>query len=253
MLRLSVLLLFSLGLAGCFHVQLNGGIAAAEVTVASLERPQEIIARLYSHDPETMVAWKGQAAWDALSASHKALWMGVVFLPAEQLREQDLYLVSARGGDSYDSDMDLVMAEAPVRIRGEWHAIVPGYKFGELRNSVSLLTEACYQWLMFEHDDKLPGRAQILAELDGLAVRMVDDINGDGAVDYSDVLIWNIYSDARHYRGEAEDLQELAMLISLGFPREFIVQASRRIVAMAALPEPPEPRLLGYLRKRLWN
>ena len=65
MLRLSVLLLFSLGLAGCFHVQLNGGIAAAEVTVASLERPQEIIARLYSHDPETMVAWKGQAAWDA--------------------------------------------------------------------------------------------------------------------------------------------------------------------------------------------
>ena len=218
MFRLSVLLLFSSGLAGCFHVQLNGGIAAAEVTVASLEQPHQIINRLYSHDPQTMVAWKGQAAWDGYNANQKAICMGVVFLPAEQLREQNLYLVTARGGDNRDSDMNLSMDEAPVRIRGEWHAIVPGYKFMELRNSVSLLTEACYQWLLFEHDDKLPGSAQILLELDAAAVRMVDDINGDGVVDYSDVLAWNIYSDAMRYRGEAEELQELAMLISLGFP-----------------------------------
>jgi hypothetical protein len=251
MLRLSVLLCFSLGLAGCFHVQLNGGVAGAEVTVASLHQPQHIISRFHSQDPQSMVAWKGQAAWDNYNDYLQTVWMGVVFLPAEQLQKQNLYLVTARGGDNRDSDMDLVMDEVPVRVRGEWHAIAAGYKFRELTNSVSLLTEACYQWLLYQHPGGLPDSAQILQELDAAAARMVDDINRDGAVDYSDVLVWNNYTHAGRYLGEAEDLQELAMLITLGFPRDYIVRAARQIVEMAPLPEPAAPGLLDYLRRRV--
>lgn len=255
MFRLALLFILPLAVTGCFHVQLNGGIAAAEVTVASLQQPDRVITRLYSHDRHSMVAWKGKEAWDALPVYQQAFWMGVVYLPQGSLRDDALYLVTARGGDSLDSDRNMVMDGPPERIRGVWHAIVPGRQFGQLRNSVSLLTEACYQWLLFTHGAELPGSEQVLQELDALAARLVEDINGDGGVDYNDVLAWNIYTDSQRYLGEAGDLQELAMLISLGFPPEFVVEASRRVVELGPLAAPPvpppAPRLLDYLRDRL--
>ena len=198
-----------------------------------------------------MIAWKGQAAWDAYNATQRAAWMGVVFLRGEQTQDNSLYLVTARGGENLDSDLNLVLEGTPVRIRGEWHAIVPGHQFDGLRNTVSVLTEACYQWLLFEYGGELPDSEIILRQLDGVAEQMVEDINADGVVDYTDLLNWNIYTDAQRYRGEADTLHELAMLISLDFPHEFILDASRRIVTTAPLPEQGNPGLLDYLRRKL--
>jgi hypothetical protein len=251
MLRVTTLLLFALALSGCFHVQLNGGVAGAQVSVAPLDRPQQLLSRLSSQGPQTMIARKGQAAWDVYNDYLKTIWMGVVFLPAGPVEDSRLYLVTARGGENLDSDMNLLMDDVPVRVRGEWHAIVPGYKFRETHNSVSLLTEACYQWLLSRYPGQLPEQARILEELDAAARRMVEDINRDGVVDYNDVLVWNIYASARQYRGEKADLLELAMLVSLGFPREQISRVSHRIVEPGPAPQMPGPGFLDYLHWRI--
>jgi hypothetical protein len=237
-------------LQGCYQAQLNGGIAGAEVRLAPLRAPGDAVLETRTRDEASMIDWRGEAEWRRYDAAQKAPWMGVFYLPAAVIDPNEVYLVTASGGRETDYDHDLRYESEQLGVRGSWHAILPGGHARGLRNKVSLLTEACYQWLSLETAGNFGSleRAELLARLDRAANRLVEDINGDGRVDYTDVLHWNSGANRDGFKGNPTLLDSMNTAVLLGLPDNLRQQIAAEMMGEKVWSG---SRLGNYLKSRL--
>jgi hypothetical protein len=246
--------LLALPLAGCFQAQLKGGVAGAQVTMSPLGAPSVVLFEGNTRSEQTMIRWRGAAEWQAFNGIQKALWMGVFYLPPGTMDSSQLYLLTASGGRETDANQDVQYDDQPSPVRGSWHAILPGNHKGGFRRKISILTEACYLWAMADGGGTLTGRPadELQLRLDYAARRLVADGNGDGKVDYADVLNWNVSFDRQRFIGDPELLAALTTIIVLDLPEP--LKTATAVELVEGRPGPPGglgaglgSGLLGYL------
>ena len=147
-----------------------------------------------------------------MSDAEKFLWVGNFEPDPDLLDPNSVYLVAARYGKDVDADRDGEYDNFPLEIEGQWHAIMTGEALLASANVVSALTEAAYMYV--RSDIGLVPNEDILARLDEFAQLVVSDVDGDGDVDYLDVLRWTrLYSTAQ-YLGDIALLDSLIDVIS---------------------------------------
>jgi cyclophilin family peptidyl-prolyl cis-trans isomerase len=230
LVKLTAVAAASLVLTACFHTQLRGSVGGAQVTIAALRTPNNILANKASMDPADWIETSGQAQWDAWSSRTRLLVVGTTrFEDALPSLDPDaLYVVAAAGGEDYDPDSRKSLSDSPKAVQGRWHAIATGQRITDGNLKVSALTEALYQQqlaVVGEMSD-----AAIQDRLDAAAQLVVGDADGNGTVDYDDVLRWNRSTDAKLYRGRLADLDALADAISSGQPADMLVDLSRGVL-----------------------
>jgi len=235
-----------LPLTGCFQAQLHGVVGGAEVELSTLQQPGQVIATMTSVDADTIINWKGRERWDQWTAVQQLAFIGVFRPGVLKQPPGQCYLLTVRGGINRDPQLSREFQPRGRPVRGPWHAILPpGYVRG-MRNKVSLLTEVAYQWYRLRGSATDP--EHVAGLLDDLAVRLVSDVDGDGSVDYRDVLVWDVYRDRDHYLGEMAALENFDAALTAGFPQ---VELERLVLQLLDEYEaPPEPGLLDYLRWR---
>ncbi len=175
-------------LSGCFQTQLNGPVGGAQVSVAPLDNPDQVIATAESWDREYMENNQA-AAWAGANAFIKLFWIGNFQLQLLGLDDNAYYLVTASGGEDVNADRNSAIDNTYTPVQGQWHALMSGAELKEIGPKVSGLTEAVYQWIK-----PLLGElssAQIAYNLDRAARQVVVDISNDGQVTWLDALIWS--------------------------------------------------------------
>ena len=213
--RLSVLMLLSLSLTACFHIQLNGSVGGGTLTVAPLRDPGNVIDSAESWTPSFLIDLWGQEKWDSHPSLTNLLFVGITQLEPQGLNPEALYLLTASGGEDFDPDAQLVLSDNPETVQGKWHMIASGKRILEGNLKVSALTEALYQQLaarLSEWSDD-----EVLARLNASAQLLVGDVDENGSVNYDDVLRWNRTVDGAHYRG---NLAAVDPKRSYSFPAE---------------------------------
>ena len=65
LVKLTAVAAASLVLTACFHTQLRGSVGGAQVSIAALRTPNNILASKASMDPADWIETSGQAQWDA--------------------------------------------------------------------------------------------------------------------------------------------------------------------------------------------
>lgn len=112
-------------------------------------------------------------------------------LPANCVSSGGDYVIVSSGGRDIDADDDGVLDDVPTDVEGEVRALLSA---DEMRNEgwkVSVLTESVFQAL--QHNVNTGASAEELQALkDSLSARyLTDDLNGDGTIDFDDLLIWD--------------------------------------------------------------
>ncbi|MEE4191475.1 MAG: DUF1588 domain-containing protein [Halieaceae bacterium] len=179
----------SLLLSGCFQTQLNGPVGGAQVTVAPLDNPEQIIATAESWDQEFMENYRGGAAWASADAFIRLFWIGNFQLQLAGLEDDRYYLVTAAGGEDVNADRNAAIDATYTPVQGEWHALMSGADLKQIGPKVTGLTEAVYQWIRPQLGSL--SNAQIAYNLDRAARRVVVDISKDNQVTWLDALIWS--------------------------------------------------------------
>ena len=219
-----------MALTACFHTQLNGSVGGAEVTVAPLRSPENVLATTSSMLPSDWIEQSGQQQWDEWSSLARMLIVGVTqfnnLLP--DLDPDALYVVRASGGEDYDPDNKAVLSESPASVQGSWHVIATGQRIMDGNLKVSILTEALYQ------QQALVSRGltdtQILERLNAASQLLVGDVDKNGLVDYDDVLRWNRTVHSALYLGSTASLSALADAVSAGQPTNVLAQRSKAVL-----------------------
>ena len=239
-------------LSGCFHAQINGGVAGAHIELTALDDSANVLYSTRSWDEKRMQRRRGGVSWDSFNEGQKIWWMGVIKIKQRRPR-RDLFLLTASGGRDTDHNRDLHYDQQPAHVRGSWHAVVSGAQLREINYKVSLLTEAAYQWLLVQPHLTLEQESAraVKEELDRIARQMVSDINKDGVVDYADVLSWSTFFNRSDYLGDPRHLDELATAITLGFSPEIVSWAAQRVVTGSARPVQEPAGLWDYLTARV--
>ena len=223
-------LVASLLLTGCFHTQLKGSVGGAEVTIAPLRSPDNILATATSALPADVVERWGEDLWDEWPSLLRLLLVGVTTLdkPLPTLDPAALYVVSASGGADYDPDNSLDLADNPVAVQGSWHVIATGQHILDGNLKVSALTEALYRQqltvLSAQTDAQIRSRLQAAAEL------VVGDVDKSGSVDYDDVLRWHRSLDGKFLLGELEAVDALSDAITSGQPAAMLDELAKDVL-----------------------
>ena len=181
----------ALVLAACEQAQMHGPIGAAVVTVTELRSGNSVISGQLTDDLDT-AASKYAASWDGYNSLQKS-W----FLGNHTFSEQDKtlfaddtwYVIEMAGGFDYYADGNFFKEPSPVQVFGAVHAIVTGARLKEAVYLVTPVTEAAYQYVK----DFAAGLTdeELADVLDQVAAELVGDVEDDGDVDYTDVLLWN--------------------------------------------------------------
>ena len=224
------MLVASLLLTACFHIQLNGSVGGGVVTIAPLRSPGNILATATSLLPSDLIELWGQDVWDERSSFARMLFVGVTTVekPLPALDPAALYLVSASGGEDYDPDNSLALSENPVAVQGSWHVIATGQRILDGNLKVSALTEALYRQqigLLSTQTD-----SQIQSRLEASAALVVDDVDKSGSVDYDDVLQWNRSVDGKLLLGKLAAVDALSDAITAGQPAAILNQLSKDVL-----------------------
>ncbi len=210
--RIVAAALVALLASGCKEVQLAGPVADAEVVVDLLNQPGASYQKLRTTDRGDVIRRFGLPKWNTMKDQEKLFWVGNFDVDPALVDPQSLYLVAASFGEDVDADRDKRYDNFPREVEGQWHAIMSGEALLANANVVSALTEAAYQYV--RQDINLVSEAALLARLDEFARRTVSDIDGDGDVDYLDVLRWSRFWYAEQYRGDIALLDNLAEVIT---------------------------------------
>lgn len=247
LIRSIIIMLSGFILPGCLVVQLNGHVGDAAVTVSPLSDEADIFQVTRSQSPKSIASSNFAELYDQLPASAQLLWLGTVAVPGTWNPEQ-LYIATAAGGLDFDSDRDLAIDSAPRPVQGRWRAIVPGSAFALKTTKVSALTEATYQWLRASSDTPLAERnaTEILEDLDRAAQMTLDDVNGDGTVNYSDMLMWHPTIHADAFRGDARHIDLMVTTISLGLDERLKQWAGTQLITGRGQRPPATDSLLNY-------
>lgn len=204
----------TLTVAACGQAQLGGPVSGSEILVDLLGEEGAQFASGRTSDEEGTLAEVGADKWLSLSSDERFSWIGNFELKGTVFDPDRLYLMEARSGRDVDFDANGEYDEFPSDILGSWHAIVDGAALRSGDASVNLLTESAYQFIRQDLDGL--SEDQVRQWLDNLASELVGDVNGDGLVDYSDLLSWENASDREHFAGDPQLLDDLAQAVASG-------------------------------------
>jgi hypothetical protein len=196
-------------LTGCLHSQLNGSVYGALISIKPLRSSADYTVFGTSIDEQFWINALGPVAWYNYPASLRIMLVGVTPLPEGLELEPDaLYLVEASGGFDNDPLLTMTLEETPREVLGKWYAIAAGRRVMAGNLKVSVLTHALYLYLQ----DEIPSLSDTALQqrLDDLASNLVGDLDGNGEVDYQDVLQWNTSIDLDSHPGGREPLKKLA-------------------------------------------
>ena len=170
-------------LAACEQAQIDGPIGGGSITVTELRTGNVVFeGSSTSTVASNMALWDN---WDEFEPLVKLLVLGInQFADTSAFDDDTFYLMSVEGGEDYGSD-----ASTSVQVFGTVNAIVSGAKLKEANFTLSPLTEGAYQFLK-DHVATL-NNSELQEALDALASDLVADIDGDGQINYIDVLTWN--------------------------------------------------------------
>jgi uncharacterized protein (DUF885 family) len=181
-------------LGGCFQAQLNGPVSGARITVSDLRNHSVIYAGVDASSAESMRTGFGDERWQGFGPVRRLWLLGIFQLDLSTLADDSLYLVTATGGEDSDNDRDREEDLSYTPVLGSWHAIMSGAQLKSVGPKVSALTEASWQWLSGDLDEL--SDSQVAANLDRAAASMISDVDKDGSVDVSDLLLWSRLFDS---------------------------------------------------------
>ena len=185
------LALASVLLVACEQAQVHGPVGGGTVSIEELRTGVQVLnAGTVTDTEETAIQRYGSERWNDFNDLEQLMLLGFHQSNTQtQYDSNTWYLMQVSGGVDYDRNTDLQVDSPPSPVTGTVHAIVKGAKLNESGFTVSPLTEAVYQQVK---DDVASLNDNQLEELlDDLAELVVNDVNDDGAVDYTDVLAWN--------------------------------------------------------------
>jgi serine protease len=185
----------TLSLVSCLHLQLGGPVSDAEITIAPLREPSNILQRLSTPSVDEARSLYGAENWDSADELLQLITRSSISIDADLYDEDALYLVTAIGGVDHDADSDLQIDATPAAVGGRWHAIMTGKQLQS--GMVSPLTEIAYRLLDAEIGQL--SDEEIFQRLDQVARQLVSELNQSGVVDYDDLLVWNRYTNQDGY------------------------------------------------------
>lgn len=128
----------------------------------------------------------------ATSGGYDLHTAGLVFIPfsvVDQLSDNELYLLSAQGGEDIDADDDGKVDAAPASNNGTLHGVLSGKMIKDGAYKVNILTELAYQVTkdMFDVNTS----EVILDRMNKIAQRLITkDVNGDKVINSKDLTKW---------------------------------------------------------------
>jgi uncharacterized protein YkwD len=191
---ISLLVLLSL-LGGCLHLQLNGSVSGADISLTELRPPGSTIDTATSATAADNIANLGQQDWDELGATFQLWWLGIFTLDTGPVEDSKFYLLTASGGFDHDMDRDLAVDGSPTALSTDWRAIMTGEQVSTAGRKITALTEAAYRWVAPEIENL--SDAELLQRLDAAAAEVVTDLDGDGSGDYDDLVLWTRLFNAK--------------------------------------------------------
>lgn len=248
-LRLTIFtLLFVIPLSGCFQVERIGPVVGADVTIVRVSGKLLREQGLQTSSEQFHQADVGTARWQSFNPLVRLLHLGTVEIDESLYDDGGMYIVTAAGGFDMDANSDdrIDSTFTRERIDGQLHALMTGAQLKLGHSRVSLLTEAFYQ-LLAPTLDSMTG-VEIRTRLDEMARDTVEDIDGDGKVDYSDALRWSNIFKQEEYRGDPFFLDRLALGVrldlELGLLQAMSSDAVLRAAWRPAKPNAPHANLL---------
>jgi hypothetical protein len=187
-------------LAGCLQVELRGPVVGAEITVQNL-RTQEVVIDGVTTSTEQSTAQTWAEQWGDWPDSLRLAFMGSADIPADDLDDDTLYLVTASGGYDKDWNSDNKIDSAGMPLDRSMHAIMTGAQLKGALIRVNSITDGLYQYL----SPRLSGLSdeEVLAALDKHTGRMIGDADRNGQENYQDALTWTRTSQNYAYTGPA--------------------------------------------------
>ncbi|MFK8046948.1 MAG: peptidylprolyl isomerase [Halioglobus sp.] len=226
--QLALACLLSLVLTACFHVQLRGSVGGGTLSIAPLRDADTVLATANSLTPDDLLNIWGQDFWDEQPSLVRLAFVGVTTPETAAIDASALYLVTATGGEDFDTDLTLGLSSNPEPVQGSWHAIVPGQRILDGNVKVSALTEALYQQFTARIDEWTD--AELMERLNAAAELVVRDLDEDGDVDYQDVLDWNRTFDGAAYLGDLSAVDSLSASITSGQPASMLNAQAKMVL-----------------------
>ncbi len=234
-----LVLLITVSLPGCKRAEVGGPVSDAEVTVAPLT---ESPTGLFNSEPVLTAQTRGiagvlertrRANWGELNNNQRMFWLGTFDLDVEALDRNARYIVRVGTGSDFDPDLDNIANDVPVTTGRGVVAIMTYEQLAAPANHVTPLSHALTLAVstgFFGPADSVNG---FMASLDQAAQLVVDDIDGDGAVDYADVLLWSRFLNLDNYIGQPAYLDALTDGLLTGRSDEDILCLSLLIATQA--------------------
>lgn len=197
--RLLFLVSFLL-LPGCLYIELHGPVTDAVVTIEPLRGGQPLLENGRSYSLDRTRALFTEDKWPGLEESVRLGFMGAVDIPKDQFDNDTFYLVTVRGGNDWDVDLDGVLDASGEPVAGTWHGIFTGEQLKGI-SRVSALSEAVYQYVLPDLDQL--NDQQLAVAIDEAATRVTRDVTSDGVVNHQDLVAWSAIAYADDFRGEA--------------------------------------------------
>lgn len=138
------------------------------------------------------------------------------------LAEDGPYIVVVSGGNDIDADDDGIIDTAPTAMNGALHALITAEQIRGQDWKVNILTDVIYSRVRYMLALGM-GQDEVLARLAPLATELLsDDINGDEAVDYRDVLAWSPRRTDIRLKISTDEAKDLTDSIHAGTSREYL-------------------------------
>ena len=233
-LRLMITALMALTLAACFQTELGGSVAGADVTITELRTGAVVQEGLQSRSLAQYLAERSRARWDNLNSLGKMINLGNFNVDDSLYAADRWYLITATGGGDMDPDMDgEVVSDDFKPVAGTWRAIIRGDRLRDGGFMVSALTEALYRAAI----DDVPqlDDAQLSQRLNRLAATVVNDVDENGGVNYTDVLSWTVLVHQDNYLLEQANLQALVDGIADGADETELAGLARQVMGENAV------------------
>jgi len=123
---------------------------------------------------------------------------GIIPISAKVLNTLDsgYYILTVAGGEDIDRNDDLVWDETPTINHGTLHAILNAKQIQKGQYKVNIFTQAIYQYLSAVENFNQVTDEELSSVMDQLASELLAaDLNGDGEINYNDVILWNPATD----------------------------------------------------------
>jgi hypothetical protein len=118
------------------------------------------------------------------------------------------FMIVASGGMDIDADDDGVLDDTATEVKGQVRALLSSDELTRDGWQLNALTESVYQSVKFQLEGA--DRAEIQSLKESAARRLLSDsIDGDGTIDYSDVLNWN----PREHKNKLQDENQITTLL----------------------------------------